>query len=136
MDYFLDDQNCTDRLFEEWKKYGSLIIAYDFDNTVFDYYNKGYTFTQVIDLLRKCYDLGFHLIVFTSCEENRYAEIQDYLRTNNIPFHAINETPSFIPFQGRKVYFNVLLDDRAGLSAAYKQLKNTVYSIYGYKITI
>lgn len=128
-DYFLDDNNCVSRLFEEWKKYGSLIIAYDFDNTVFDYYKRGDTYEQVIELLRECKRLGFHLTVFTSCNDDRFPEIKEYLTTNDIPFDSINETPDFIPFKGRKVYFNLLLDDRAGLSSAYDQLWKVIYWI-------
>lgn len=135
MDYFLNDSNCVDRLFNEWKKYGSLIIAYDFDNTVYDYHQKGRLFEDVITLLRNCRAMGFHLIVFTSCNDDRIGDIKEYLFNNQIPFDAINETPDFIPFKGRKVYFNILLDDRAGLSAAYSQLEKTMYNIKSYKAT-
>jgi hypothetical protein len=135
-DPFLDDKNCVDRLFAEWKKYGSLIIAFDFDCTVFDYHNKGDTYEKVIELLRECRRQGFHLTVFTSCNDDRFDFIKDYLTKNDIPFDGINETPDFIPFKGRKVYFNVLLDDRAGLRSAYEQLWTTIYTIRGYKANI
>ena len=133
MDYFLTDDNCVQRLFDEWKKYGSIIVAYDYDNTVFDYYGKGYTYQKVIELLRVCRSMGFHLTVFTSCNDDRFPEIRKYLNENNIPYDGINETPDFIPFKGRKVYFNILLDDRAGLKSAYEQLWATIYSIRGYQ---
>lgn len=133
MDFFLDDKNCIERLFEEWKKYGSLVISYDYDNTVFDYYKKGHTFEKVIELIRECKKMGFHLTVFTSCGDDRFDDIKKYLRENDIPFDAINETPEFIPFKGRKVYYNILLDDRAGLSSAYDQLWKVIYYIRGYK---
>ena len=135
MDFFLDDKNCVDRLFDEWKKYGSLIVAYDYDNTVFDFYNKGYKYPKVIELLQECKKMGFHLTVFTSCNDERFPEIEKYLQENNIPFDGINETPDFIPFKGRKVYFNILLDDRAGLSSAYDQLWKVIYAIRGHKST-
>lgn len=135
MDYFLNDKNCIDRLISEYNKYGSLIIAYDFDSTVFDYYQNGSTFDEVINLLRECKKMGFHLTVFTSCNDDRFPEIKDYLTKNNIPFDGINETPDFIPFKGRKVYFNILLDDRAGLSSAFHQLWTVIYSIRSYNAT-
>ncbi len=135
MDHFLSHSNCVTRLFEEWQKYGSLIVCYDFDNTVFDYNNKGYSYQQVIELLRECKQMGFHLTVFTSCNDDRFPEIKKYLQDNDIPFDGLNETPDFIPFKGRKVYFNILLDDRAGLSAAYDQLWKVIYSIRGYNAT-
>ncbi len=135
MDFFLDDTNCVERLFNEWKKYGSIIVAYDYDNTVYDYYNKGYSYQQVIELLRECKRIGFHLTVFTSCNDDRFPDIKKYLEENDIPFDGINETPDFIPFKGRKVYFNILLDDRAGLSSAYDQLWKVIYSIRGFNAT-
>ena len=31
-----------------------------------------------------------------------------------------------IPFKGKKIYYNILLDDRAGLESAYKVLIDTI----------
>jgi MoaA/NifB/PqqE/SkfB family radical SAM enzyme len=132
-DFFLDDKNCVDRLFDEWKKYGQLIVAYDFDHTVFDYSGKGYNYDAVIALIRECKKLGFHLTVFTSCNEDRIPEIISYLNSNEIPFDGINETPDYIPFRGRKIYYNILLDDRSGLSAAFNQLWEVIYKIRAHK---
>lgn len=118
-DRYLSDKECIDRLLNEWEKYGMLIIAYDFDFTVFDYGNRGDKFDNIIALLRKVKKMGCHLVVFTSCDDDRFPDIKKYLNDNEIPFDSINETPDFIPFKGRKVYYNILLDDRAGLSSAY-----------------
>jgi hypothetical protein len=135
LDFFQDDSNNVQRLVGEWKTYGKLIVAYDFDNTVFDYSKKNNDCSNVIKLIRECALMGFHLVVFTSCNNDRLPDIAEYLIENRIPFDAINETPDFIPFQGRKVYYNILLDDRAGLSAAMKILWNTIYNIRGIKAT-
>ena len=121
-DRYLNDQECIDRLLNEWEKYGMIICAYDFDHTVFDYSKRGDVYENIILLLRKLKRMGCHLVVFTSCDETRYSEIQKYLNDNDIPFDSINETPDFIPFKGRKIYYNALLDDRAGMSAMYKIL--------------
>ena len=132
-DPYLSEKACVDRLFEEWKKYGSIIVAFDFDMTVFDYHERGDVYPKVVELLRQCKALGFHLTVFTSCNDDRFEFIKGYLTENDIPFDSINETPDFIPFKGRKVYYNILLDDRAGLLSAYNQLSSLVYTIRGYK---
>lgn len=123
MDYFLDDKNCIRRLLIEWQQYGMLIIAVDYDNTLYDYYKQGRVFDDVVVLVRELKDLGCHITIFTSCNEDRFPEIEAHLKQLGVDFDSINETPDFIPFKGRKVYYNALLDDRAGLSAAYKQLK-------------
>lgn len=132
-DFFLDDSNVVSRLVEEYQRYGMLIVAYDFDNTVFDYYQKGYSFDCVIELLRECKTLGFHLTLFTSCNDDRMPEIKEYLKKNNIPYDSINDTPDFIPFKGRKIYYNHFLDDRAGLSSAYNVLKEVVFQVKNLK---
>lgn len=126
MDLYLEDKNVVNRLVEEWTQHKNLIVAFDFDNTVFDYYQKGYEFNDVITLLRRCKQIGCKFIVFTSCEEEKYDFIRNYLNENEIPFDTINENLDITPFKGRKVYYNILLDDRAGLRSAYDCLKEAV----------
>lgn len=135
MDFYLDDQNVINRLVEEWRKYNNLVIAYDFDNTVYDYHNQGHRYDDVIELLRECKDFGAHLVVFTANDEDKHPPIIEFLRANNIPFDAINENPSFVPVQSsKKIYFNILLDDRAGLSSSYYCLKEALETMKKEKI--
>ncbi|WP_422661699.1 hypothetical protein ACK8P5_26620 (plasmid) [Paenibacillus sp. EC2-1] len=117
-DPYLDYGVAIHRLTEEWLSYGKIIIAYDFDSTVFDYHKEGHEYPEIIGLLQRVRNHA-HFIVFTSCDPEKYGEIGRYLRDNDIPFDTINENMPFIPFNGRKVYYNILLDDRAGLSSAY-----------------
>lgn len=51
----------VNRLVENWKFHNGIIIAFDFDNTVFDYYNKGYRYDKVITILKECKDMGVHI---------------------------------------------------------------------------
>ena len=122
-DPYLNDEECIKRLVEEWRKHEKAIIAFDYDHTVFDFHKKGYTYEKVIDLLRRCREVGAHLIVFTCSAESRYDEIREYLTSNNIPFDKINENVDNIPYVGRKLYYNILLDDRAGLCSAFNILE-------------
>jgi len=127
MDYFLDDNNVIKRLIEEWEKYDGLIVAYDYDNTVYDYGNKGYSYNNVINLLRRLKKLDTTLIVFTCNTEDKYDVIKKYLNENDIPYDKINENADeTMNFKGRKIYYNMLIDDRAGLSSAYNCLLKVV----------
>lgn len=126
---YLVPSECLRRLVAEYKKYGSLIVAVDFDNTLYDFHGVGDTFHNIIELLRLCKEFDFHITIFTSCNEDRYEFIRQYMKDNDIPFDAINETPDFIPYKGRKVYYNILLDDRAGLESAYKTLWTVITQI-------
>ena len=38
---FLDPDLTYKRLLSEYEKYGSIVVAFDFDNTVFDYHKQG-----------------------------------------------------------------------------------------------
>lgn len=126
MDFYLDENNQTSRLIKEWNEYGKIIIAYDFDDTVYDYHKKGRTFQNVINLLQECKKQGAYFIVFTACDKNKFDFIKKYLKINNIPFDKINEQAPFVPFSGRKIYYNILLDDRAGLPSSYRTLKDAL----------
>lgn len=124
-DYYLNDENVTDRLIEEWKKYGKIIISYDFDDTVFNFHGKeGRIYDDVVSLLKRCKKIGAYFIVFTANDDINM--IEAYLTGSNIPFDKINENMEFIKFTGRKIYYNVLLDDRSGLRSAYDTLLKAV----------
>lgn len=120
MDYFLDVQNAYKRLIDEFTAHGKLIIAYDFDDTVFDYHNRGESYEDVINLLRRLRPYA-SFIVFTSCSKEKEAGIASYLEENDIPYDSINED-IITQFGGRKVYYNLFLDDRAGLREVYDLL--------------
>ena len=64
-DRFLDEERVTDRLIEEYEKYGRLIVAVDFDNTIFDFHKRGDTFPKVIEILRRAYSLKCKIIIYT-----------------------------------------------------------------------
>jgi len=64
MDHYLNSENSYERLRKEFNEYGSLIVAYDFDNTVYDYHKQGHIYPKVIKLLRLLKEAGCYLIIF------------------------------------------------------------------------
>lgn len=126
-DPYLDFEWCYMRLKKEVDKYGTLYIAFDFDNTVFDFHNKGDVYPYVEHLLRQAKDVGFKLILFTGHDDaDKLAEISEYCKERGYAPDYINESP-IMPT--RKPYYNLLLDDRAGLSDATKLLFRIIYYI-------
>lgn len=121
-------QKCKERLLKEYKTYGSLIIAFDFDNTVFDYHNTGDDYTDIVELLHTCQNIGMTLVLFTV--ENKIANLQekiDYLHNIGIYPKYVNDSPIF---EGSaKPYYNLLLDDRAGLEEACEILSFVINKI-------
>lgn len=128
MDYYLNKENTFQRLLAEYKKYQSLVIAYDFDNTVYDYHKNGWQFLQMIQLLKALKEIGCYLIIFTANEAEAF--VKDYCIANEIPFDVINENPPFYKSTARKIYYNILLDDRTGLAEAYEHLNRLIKQVY------
>ena len=123
-DKYLITNNCVERLLEEWDKYGKLIVAYDFDNTV---YESNGDCSQVIELLRACKDLGCYMIVFTCRPAEEYHIVEEFLQSNDIPYDIINENCPDTNFKtSRKIFYNIFLDDRCGLRSAYETLVQTI----------
>ncbi len=60
-----------ERLRKDYLEHKSLFVAYDYDNTVFDYHNQGIKYDKIIELLRTCEILGFTLILFTGNEGDK-----------------------------------------------------------------
>jgi len=120
MDEYLKHNASFLRLLKEYNEHKSLVVAFDFDNTVYDFHKKGSTYYDVILLLQELKFVGCYLICFTANPNKHF--IIDYLLKNKIPFDSINENPPFFKSDERKIYFNALLDDRAGLSQVYTEL--------------
>lgn len=117
------------RLYEECREHTALFIAFDFDNTIFDYHNSGRDFSEVITLLRECSDAGHKMILLTSNEDaEKLAFIRYYCRHYGIRIDYVNENPEVCP-GCRKPYYNILLDDRAGLQEACEVLRETLSKI-------
>lgn len=116
-----------ERLLKEYHQYNGLVVAYDFDGTVYDYHNAGESYDAVIGLLRDLKDIGCELICFTAREEDHF--VREYLEDNQIPFDRINENPGFFSCSARKIYYNAYLDDRAGLIQVFSELSMLVTRI-------
>jgi len=128
MDQYLVPDAAARRLLQEYRKYGSFVVAYDFDGTVYDFHKEGATYDQVIELLRHLKEINCYLICWTASEDLDF--VKQHLTENNIPFDAINENPPhFKNNTAKKIYYNVLLDDRAGLFEVYDMLLDLYHYI-------
>lgn len=118
-----NDYSCINRLVSELNTHGSLVIGFDFDNTIFDVHNNGGNYKDIIDALRDCKSKGWTLCLFTSeLDENWLKWKINYCKHFGIEPDYVNESP--ILKGTKKPFFNLLLDDRAGLQSAYTILKN------------
>ena len=88
MDKYLSDDACESRLFADYMKHGMLIVAVDFDNTIYDFHNDGLVFNDVIALIKRCNVFEFPVIVFTA--NNDEYLIGNYCRSIGIEIQGIN----------------------------------------------
>lgn len=84
-DFYLLDENCYQRLEDEYKKYGKLIFCVDFDDTVYDFHKVGRTYNDVIDLLHRWENYS-EVVFFTGNGEDKYPEIEKYLKEKKIKY--------------------------------------------------
>jgi hydroxymethylpyrimidine pyrophosphatase-like HAD family hydrolase len=126
-DPYLNPLVAVQRLKDEFDKYGKLIVALDFDDTIYDFHKKGHTYNAVIDLVRRCQELGFYIVMFTGTAKDKWPAMLEYCKSVGINPCAVNTNAMPLPFgNDGKIYYNVLLDDRAGLNEAFIALRETV----------
>lgn len=129
MDKYLQENSSYNRLCEEYQKYGSLIVAVDFDDTVYDFHKAGHSYEKVKQLIRDLKSINCFIIIWTGNQNTEF--VVNYLSEHNIPFDTINdEAPISKKLLGdnipRKVYANVYIDDRSGLFQVFTELTNLV----------
>lgn len=127
MDYYLNPKHASNRLLDEYNQYGTLVVAFDFDDTVYDFHKKGKIYDDVIALLSGLKSINCYLICWTGQEDVDF--VATYLQQNNIPFDGINENPPFHSSKSRKIYANAYLDDRSGLKQVFDELNNLVSTV-------
>lgn len=121
-----------ERLIAQYRKQDKLIVAYDIDDTVRPMYCADCGDVQ--SLLRKINNtLDAHFIVFTSNED--IDGVKAYLDECKLPYDAINENAPFVPFKNGKIFYNVLLDDKAGLGEVVNTLEQLIYLVVNKYIT-
>lgn len=129
-DPYTDINRCIARLTEEWRKYGKIIIALDYDDTIFDFHGKGYEYNGVIQTVRRAAEKGAYICIFTGSPPEKYDGIRANCAALDIPVASINTNPFPMPFGNHgKMYYNILLDDRAGLGQSLEILSQTLENL-------
>lgn len=129
-DPYISLVRCARRLANEYERHGTLYVAFDFDNTVYDYHNQGYEFDRVESILKDCKEYGLKLILFTAKEtQDELDQCVSYCKKRGYEPDYVNESPIM---KTSKPYYNILLDDRAGLESAASILEEVIHCIkYG-----
>ena len=115
-DPYCDFCRATERLYAEYVKHGNLIIGVDFDDTIYDCHANDYVFPATIHVLKEAQALGCKLCVWTANADK--ALVHSVWADLGLTINYYNESPIKFHDDQVKPYFNLLLDDRAGLGDA------------------
>lgn len=139
MSKYFDSDILLGRLLKNYYKYGSIVVAFDFDDTVRDYHTLQ-PIEDVVNLLKVIKARGYAKLVCYTCRSgvgiNQQGSdyVKEYLKDYGIEYDAFNEpvipmkhpvTGEIIPQTG-KIYYNIFLDDKAGLGQAFEVLERFV----------
>jgi hypothetical protein len=128
---FKNTDICVDRLYKEYESHPRLIIACDWDDTLFNFHNRKQMHNDIISILQECNRLNFYVVLFTASQKERHAEILENAAKMGLKIDSINKNPIELPYGNEgKIYFNILLDDRAGLGQSSEILRKTLDKIY------
>lgn len=121
-----------DRLINQWREHGSLILAVDYDDTlVAGNVNSDEDLKSLRDLLKRAVDnYGFKIVIFTARNKKYFEDIVKTCADYKLDICAINEDIVQVsePTSG-KIYYNLLFDDKAGLEQAFNILEETLEMI-------
>ena len=121
MNNYTNQDLVLERLKREWHQDGKLIIAVDFDNTIYDSNNEGLDLEGTISAVKTAHDLGHEIYCFTA--NGDYNFVLEHWVEVFCFVPAINESSlDNAIFGNRKPLYNLLLDDRAGLCTALRTL--------------
>ena len=110
------------RLLEEIALHGSLVVALDFDTTIYDCHNRDLDLQEVIDLMKEVIELEHKVFVFTANGDTKL--VQDHCESIGLGRLPVNEPPIALDgMDSRKPFYSILLDDRAGLGEAVSVLR-------------
>lgn len=121
-----------DRLLDEWRVHGKIIIAIDYDDTISHWKLGDFNPERIISVLKTAKETGAYLVIFTACNPDRYSEIKAYCNSIGLDIDSFNENPINLPWGNeKKIYANIFLDDRAGINEALNILEMAMYRIRG-----
>lgn len=134
-----------ENLQKQYSKYNQLIIAYDFDDTVREWNpDKPYEgvvgrHKDVVKLLQRAKEKinNAKFICYTARDHNNPLTIEyitQFCKENNIPLDTINENIITWYESPSKLFYNIFLDDKAGLETAVYVLENFIDSLATEKI--
>jgi hypothetical protein len=108
----------VNKLIETYKQHGKIVVGVDFDDTVFPYTNSKFIedrCKKVRELLLEIKEM-ISICLYTVSDEQTLKYKHHIMIQYGLDPDFINDSP-VSPWKGsKKLFFNILLDDKAGLN--------------------
>ena len=129
----LSGQHRLRKLYETYKEHNTIIVGVDFDDTVFSLDGIFDTLCSGVRgaLLEGKDNITICLYTVADTQSLKYKV--EMMKLWGIPARYVNKSPVSIG-DGSKPFFNLLLDDKAGLCESYRLLKDFNSLIKRYKV--
>ena len=120
----------TIKLLEVYKEHNKIIAGVDFDDTIFPLTHEPYIINrcnEVVDLLIELKDI-LTICLYTVADDQSLEYKKSIMTMLKIKPAYINESPVKLG-NGAKPFFNILLDDKAGLNETIEiliEFKNNI----------
>tara|TARA_R110000851_G_scaffold41665_1_gene104371 strand:- start:1119 stop:1496 length:378 start_codon:yes stop_codon:yes gene_type:complete len=116
------NNNNLAKLHKVFKEHGKIIIGVDFDDTVFPLDPECASMCKAVRLLLQECKVYSILCLYTVADTQSLEYKKEIMSLWGIPVDYVNESPVKLG-DGSKPYFNILLDDKAGLYETYLLLQ-------------
>lgn len=112
-----------------YDEHNNLIIAVDFDDTIYDWKSVGLSCDYVINLVKRCQEkLNAKIMLFT-CRIDHHLEFAlRHCKEIGLELWGVNYNPEHGPTAG-KPFYNVLLDDKACLDQVCSILETLIEQV-------
>ena len=112
-DPYINRERGLRRIRKEYETHGKLIIAVDFDDTIYNTHKQeGWVYQRIVEVLLRWAPHAY-IICWTASLPERYDFIRNVFDVYGIRLDAINENAPEIDVKGPKIFASVYLDDRS-----------------------
>lgn len=83
--------------------------------------------SRTVKVLKEAQHVGCYTIISCNCDASRYGEIKTHCGELGIAVDSINASPIDLPISCERVFANIELNDRGGLTQALDILEEATY---------
>ena len=117
----------VNKLVSSWIKHHRLIIYVDYDQTILGYEPFEYKLCDsVIYTIKEAQHLGAIVVLYTCRDSERLDKALEYCKNIGLSFDNVNPSKPFKEDFSSKPYYNILLDDKAGLPYSLEILQEAI----------